>query len=345
MSASGGALLRREHASVADITADLPPELRDDFWALLAGTDAPGTSQRYSGTLRHYVEFCAQRRLIAVPAAPATIVEYLLQLKKEGRVHGSTLRQYTAAIRRAHELAGYAPPQEQPIVALAVRAYQRLTDQVVGRLGRAPIDTGAVCSIVRLGAHAVSGNDWETARAAAAIVFQFVFFARSITTREQLMQHVQLDALQMRIMLTREKGKRPAWRTLLFTRVEIAGCDYEHPFDFLAAVLRHQLLTGAKFCFGVHQQAVTKEQLSQWWRQIPAAAGCTPPTLGRWTPHSGRSGGASAAIQAGAPSAAVQQRGGWLSQQQMHGYVHSVTRHPADFLFFGYLSPLVRPYI
>ena len=344
MSVARDALLRRERASVADVTADLPAEQRDSFWALLAGVDAAGTSKRYGNTLQHYVSFCARHRLVAVPAAPATVVQYLLHLQREDRVHGGTLRQYTAAIRRAHELAGFAAPQEQPVVSLAIRAYQRLTDTELTRLNRVPIDTAAVCSIVQYGASAARQGDWQKAIAAAAIVFQFVFFARSVTTRAQLMRHVQLEAQYIRVTLTREKGKRPAWRSLLFTRTVVDGLTQEHPFDFLLTVLRHQLARAAQFAFSYGQQAVSSHTLSQWWRDLPAAAGCSMPAVGRWTPHSGRSGGASAAIQAGAPSAAVQQRGGWQSAQQMHGYVHSVARHPADFLFFGHLSPLVRPF-
>lgn len=337
--------LRQLRASAVDIAAELPVSDRDAFYALITGSRAAKSNQGYAQVYQRYLRFCDSRKLQPVPAAPATVVSYLLHLQRENRVHGGGVRQHMAAIKAAHELAGFVPPQDaSPLVKQSARGFSKATERNTKRLRRAPLTTDAALLITRYGLRALEQQRYNEAFAAAALVFGFCFFARASTVCQQQLCHVSVSegSAGMRVRLSSEKGKQGPERDQPFMRVQLSA-PWPHPYDLLAATYSVAAARNDLYWFG-GKAPLAYDTLREWWRSVPAAAGCSPPAGYQWLPHSARSGGASAAIQAGVPDIAVQARGGWLSSRAMQGYIFSVVRHPADYLFFGFLSPLVRPY-
>lgn len=250
-----------------------------------------------------------------------------------------------AAIRAAHELGGYEPPQQTyPLVRQTARGFTKLTEPLAQRLRRAPLTVDAALRITRFGLHALEQGRHDDAVAAAALVFGFCFFARASTVCQQQLCHVTVSGSDagMRVRLSTEKGKQGPERDQPFQRVQLPG-SWPQPYDLLAATYSLAVQRSDTYWFG-GSAPLPYDTLREWWSSVPAAAGCSPPQGYQWLPHSARSGGASAAIQAGVPDTAVQARGGWLSSRAMQGYIFTVLRHPADFLFFGFLSQSVRPY-
>jgi integrase len=253
------------------------------------------------------------------------------------------MRLYLAAIRTAHDLAGFEAPQQHPLVAQVARGFARATDGQSRRLNRVPLTTAAAVAITAYGLSAFERGRLRDGVAAAALIFAFVFFARPATVRHQRVAHVSVRAGELRVRLSHEKGKLGPLRDQQFVQLQ-AQQTCPNPFLLLAKALAVARTSGAEYWFG-GSEPLPYATLREWWEAVPAAAGCAPPPVpGRWLPHSGRSGGASAALQAGAPDTVVQQRGGWKSSRAMLGYVYAVSRHPADHVFLGYLSPLVQPY-
>ena len=301
---------------------------------MVSGARAAGTNAAYDRAFKVFEEFCGVKGVSALPAAPATLADFLLELQRRDAVHGSSLRVYTAAIRAAHLLNGLTPPaEEQPVIQQQIRGFQRLTESRAHKLQRVPFTTEAAVKVTQYGLVALLKGDEQAALAAAAIIFQFVFLVRSVTACNQQIRHINVEAGRvMRVRLSLEKGKAAASRTLLFSPPQ--SQFYPDPFELLTGAVEIAARRGHIYWFG-GEQPLSKYALSTWWREVPRAAGCSEPSEGRWMSHSARSGGASAALNAGIQDSVVQQRGGWKSSRAMLGYVYEVQRHPADRLFFG----------
>lgn len=89
---------------------------------------ADNTRIAYQKGWRRFVDFCAARGCAPLPAAPATVVEFVIaQASPAGkRLSYSTVALTCNAINRKHAEAGLARPGRDPQVADALRALRRL---------------------------------------------------------------------------------------------------------------------------------------------------------------------------------------------------------------------------
>jgi hypothetical protein len=305
---------------------------------LLSGSLSSSSWISYDRAARMFLEFCQLRRLRPVPALPSTIAAFLVQLRRRGNVRGGAVRPIMAAIAKLHLWAGAEPPQRNPIIAMAVRGFQRLTQGQVNRLRRVPLLSQHALTIARLGMRALSSGDVRTATSAACVLFQFVFFARASTAAAQRACDVFISGDVISVRLSSEKQRTPGERVLHFVRLNTGPAA--QPWDFLAAYIRQQRAAEAQFLFGRLNQPVPYRAVSAFWG---AATRVRPPVGGTYTPHSGRIGGASAALAFGIPEVVVQRRGGWRSATSMMPYVFAVPSVPADRLFFYHLRPSEPP--
>jgi hypothetical protein len=76
------------------------------------------TRRVYSAQWSRFAAWCAARGSLALPARPRLVVLYLAHLAAvvRERPAPSTMRTVCSAVAKAHELFGYAPPTEDPIV-------------------------------------------------------------------------------------------------------------------------------------------------------------------------------------------------------------------------------------
>lgn len=70
----------------------------------VAAASAPATRRAYSSDWRQFVLWCAQRQYATLPAAPATIANYVADQADAGK-KVSTLERALVAISKAHQLA------------------------------------------------------------------------------------------------------------------------------------------------------------------------------------------------------------------------------------------------
>jgi integrase len=110
--------------------AQLPPEARLELGELEArsvtyerAATALKTRELYRSRWSLFLRWCTPRRLSALPAHPDVVRLWLVSLEREGRSL-STLYVSLAAIRKAHSLAGHAPPESDRL-RTALRGLRR----------------------------------------------------------------------------------------------------------------------------------------------------------------------------------------------------------------------------
>lgn len=101
--------MRIEAAPPTELTT-----LADDARRYAAGAAAPNTLRAYRADWRHFVAWCAEHRLEALPAAPEAVALYLVDLARTRRV--ATLQRRLSSISRAHRLAGAPSPTQAAVV-------------------------------------------------------------------------------------------------------------------------------------------------------------------------------------------------------------------------------------
>ena len=303
---------------------------------MITGSLASSTLQQYLSSFERVAQFCATRGLATLPMAPSSVLAFLAHLGREDQVHGSTLRKYTGAIRKVHEWAGVACPLDNAVVKAAVVGFQRSTKGRAVKLDRVPLLLGHAQAVVTTGLQAVKQGAWSVVEYCAVVIWQFVFFWRASSLVQQRLEGVELGDKVIDVLVSFEKVGSLAGRRVSFVRLAPAGMEsVPHPFDLLAAWIRRRLRSGDKLLL----TSPSYEYVVECWSNAVALTGIVAPLRGRYLPHSGRSGGASAASAAGAPDTVLMVRGGWQSAATLRSYVVETRRHMYDVLYFGFLTP------
>ncbi|MBT9275963.1 tyrosine-type recombinase/integrase [Phycicoccus sp. MAQZ13P-2] len=86
------------------------------------------TRATYARRWRHFDDWCAQKGLRPLPAAPETVMLYLADAA-DGGAALSTIRGWTAAINRVHLEAGHPPPGRDPAMAMFLRGISRVASR------------------------------------------------------------------------------------------------------------------------------------------------------------------------------------------------------------------------
>jgi hypothetical protein len=108
----------------------VPAEL-DAARSFAEAEKAAGTRRGYAADWTAFRAWCAERRVLALPAEPQTIAAYLATSAEAG-LRPSTIGRRLAAIRYAHALAGFTePPTNAEVVKATLRGIRR-------KLGTAP---------------------------------------------------------------------------------------------------------------------------------------------------------------------------------------------------------------
>lgn len=102
---------------------------------------APNTRRAYAADWRDFVAYTTARGVPALPARPEVVAAYLAALADAGR-KVSTLTRRLAALRLAHELAGYDSPTEERTVRTTLRGIRRTKGTAPAK--KAPATAGTV---------------------------------------------------------------------------------------------------------------------------------------------------------------------------------------------------------
>jgi hypothetical protein len=102
---------------------------------LLTQEHAVSTSEGYGYKWKRFTTFCGTNRC-PLPSSVVIIGCYLSHLYREGRITGTLIRPYLAAICAMHTRAGFPSPTEDPVINSIRAGFKRATaDRVVSRPG------------------------------------------------------------------------------------------------------------------------------------------------------------------------------------------------------------------
>jgi site-specific recombinase XerD len=101
---------------------------------------AAGTRRGYEADWTAFRAWCAERRVLALPAEPQTMAAYLAASAEAG-LRPSTIGRKLAAIRYAHKLAGFTePPTNSELVKATLRGIRRTLGTAPDRKAPATAD-------------------------------------------------------------------------------------------------------------------------------------------------------------------------------------------------------------
>jgi len=107
-------------ATIVALLGTVEPELLTAF----AAAAAPNSLRALTSDFLAFEKWCRGRGVIALPAAAATVADYLRARDAAGAAPASLAR-YKASISRVHVLARLVDPTRDPLVTLTLRAVRR----------------------------------------------------------------------------------------------------------------------------------------------------------------------------------------------------------------------------
>jgi hypothetical protein len=285
---------------------------------LLGQAIAPSTSASYQRLWVLFERFCASAQRPALPASPATVCAYLGTLFEGGRLRGTSIRPYVAAIGAQHRRLALADPTSHTLVGLARRGFAaadaRRSTGAPLRSAAYPAQAALYCLHAALrAASSVELRYW------AAVAVGFLICARPASVAGLTPDSVRLapEALQVELRVFKYGTSGHAPRVAL--HLPTAGpSDPVHRLFF-------RLLADA---LHVEEAWFSLRSLSAATADGLRAVGAVAPPGTRYTPRSLRSGGITAAYAVGVPMERIM-------RVSNHASTAVVLRH--------YLDPLVPP--
>lgn len=101
------------------------PPTEDETLELQRGAWADQTNEKYDAMMRVYRAFCEETQRRDLPGTPETAAAFIADLMIRRQWTHNRLQQASAAVNRAHSLAGLPCPMDAPGVALLIKAARR----------------------------------------------------------------------------------------------------------------------------------------------------------------------------------------------------------------------------
>ena len=297
----------------------LTPDARARVGSALADARSPNTRRTYAAQWQLFTDWAVERRVASLPAAPATVADYLTNRATAAKT--ATVRLSAAAIGAAHRAAGLPDPTATPIVRGSLRGIAR---QHAAHPDAAPRQAAALTydDAIRLMATAErpqpAGRGVESAERAAerarldAAIVALLFCAGMRRAEVSALRWADVQPAstpgQLRIRVRQSKTNPTADRE-----------DYRLTVNgFAAALDALQSATDPQ-----PTDRVVPLSPRQVCRRVQALA--TRAGLDGVSAHSGRRGMATELVRRGASTTAIQQAGGWKDPQMVACYASAVS--------------------
>jgi hypothetical protein len=301
---------------------------------LLGQALAPTTSASYQRLWILFERFCSSAARCALPASPATVCAYLGTLFDGGRLRGTSIRPYVAAIGAQHRRLALNDPTAHTLVALARRGFAAADAR--RRTGAPPRSAAYPAEAALHCLHAaLRASDSATLRYWAAVAVGFLISARPASIAGLTPDAVRLSPnavlLELRVFKYGTSGHAP--RVSLY----IPTAGEPDPIRRLFSVLLADSLRPGAPWFNMRDLSAAAAA------GLRAVAAIAPPGA-RYTPRSLRSGGITAAYAVGVPMERIM-------RVSNHASTAVVLRHyldalvpptPAARVFFDRFVPAAR---
>jgi hypothetical protein len=292
---------------------------------LLAQEHALSTSYAYGYKLARFATYCGTSRC-PLPASVETVGCHLGYLFRQGRVTGTSIRPYLAAIRAIYTCTGFQSPTEYPVITALRTGYIRATsDRVASRPSSValPSSLGALALTRAIRPSRPSPD--------AAIATGFFLALRPMSIRGLHSDDFSLTPANAFFRLHREKGNAGQRRDRVI-RLPLSMTP-DSVFKLITFLVHCK---AGKFMF-----PFSSAQLNHHHIRLSRKGAHSPPPLGRFTCHYLRSGCISAAHSIGVPLSRIMALTGHSSSQVLirHYLDASISPCPSARDLFGRLLP------
>jgi integrase len=307
-----GELARRPGGELLRAAPDL--EQLAMLQGLARDAKAPATWRAYDFDWRHFRAWCADERLVDLPADPATVALYLAE--HERRLSVATLQRRLSAISQAHQLAGHDSPTLTAQVRLQWEGLCR-------RQGRAPRWQAAPAGIDTIRTMlATLGSDLRSAQDRALLLLGFAGAFR----RSEL---VALDVADLRdvpeglrVFLRRSKtdqeGRGAAKGIPYGERRETCPVRAWQAWRRKAQLVDGPAFRGIDRHGNLSGRRLSDKAVARMVKRRAELAGLDP---AMFSGHSLRAGHATEAARRGASERAIQDQTGHKSLTVLRGYI------------------------
>jgi site-specific recombinase XerD len=279
----------------------------------MADSVADNTKRGYASDFRQFSAWCEAAGVQALPSVPSTVAAYFSAMADIGR-KASTIDRARAAIRMAHETAGFADPTNDRHVRLALKGIRRT-------IGTAKAKTSPTLSndIKAMIAALPSGKIGLRDRALLLVGFAGAF--RRSELAGVSLEHIEETSEGIKILLLKSKtdqegqgryvgikrGENPATCPIraLKAWIEVAGITSGPIFR---SVDRH----------GNIKEAITPQTVALVVKRTAEAAGLDP---AKYSGHSLRAGFVTQGAIGGASETNIMRQTGHKSHDTVRGYI------------------------
>jgi site-specific recombinase XerD len=284
----------------------------------LAASKATRTVRAYRSDLRDFETWCSERGQASLPAAPATVADYVADLAASGRTV-ATITRRLSAISQGHKMAGLESPTQTQLVRLTAAGIRRSVGAAPHQVR--PILVGDLKRMLAALPDSLRGS-----RDRALLLVGFAGGMRRSELVGLDVEDVVEETEGLRVTLRRSKTDQEG------TGREVGIVRGRHPLtDPVAALADWRdaagIATGPVFREVDRGDRVGTGRLSdkavaRIVKQAAERVGIDPATV---SGHSLRSGLATSAAAAGAPERAIMATTGHRSEAMVRRYIRTAS--------------------
>ena len=310
---------------------------------LLQGGRRPSTVKSYDQKWLKFENFTAQvqddagaPRMSALPASSQTVVAYLGYLLESGSISAKSLQPYLSAINAVHNDFEYPPPACGHLVKLARKGFAELQGSSMLQPQQVTaFPAEHMFTIVRYGLRPNTSK--HHIRVCACLAAQFAFFSRADSGVLLTAINAQVSDTTLSINQAAKNVARN--QAAPSSRLSSAIDDPDNYFNKLQLrwkILRNHRDSDLYWFFEDDSASLSKNSgiITEWLLLLLIELDIPTPPGVKWTGHSLRRGGASAAHAIGVSIAVIMAWGLWKSLASALLYIDVSVRPSSEALFF-----------
>ncbi len=275
------------------------------------GAYAPNTLRAYKADMFEFITYCDKIGECALPAAPKTVAEFLMQTVPQG-IKSSTIRRKVSSISAIHRLSSLDDPTKHSEVRITQRKIYR---QLGTRFNQAyPITRTLLTSLL-----ATCGNNLHGLRDRALLLVAYDSMRRRselISLRVEDIEWLADDGAT--ILLRKSKTDQHGSGKWIHLSAETTHALRQW---LLTTKINEGLIFRGVRSSGAITDGLCESRISRIYKALARKAGLSETLVLSISGHSMRVGGAQDLLNAGASLPQIMVKGGWAKTDTVMRYV------------------------
>lgn len=288
--------------------------ISDSARHFVAESTASSTRKAYQSDARIFVSWCNKHGVTALPGSSATIADFLADQANDG-VSPSTLNRRVAAIKYAHEAAGYESPTGHKLVSSTLKGIRRATGAKVEKKAAATVDK-IYSMIAQCDAKALQGK-----RDKAILLLGFAGAFRRSELAALQVSDIEFVNDGARITIRKSKTDQEGeGQTIAIYSGKLDAIGILKAYMTAGGVTDGSLFRPITKGGKLREQAISDKSIAEIVKRYAEAAGLDP---NQFAGHSLRAGFITSAAEAGANLFKIMDVSRHKSVQTVKGYVRN----------------------